>query len=197
MSITKLTGAIAALALMGACNNVGTSRDIPLETLPAANVGVKSSQSVTWHVQEVRVNVPETLTVSEANLYLPPSDIVWREDPHGDRRLQVKNIMDMAVSQAAISMTGGEPVYLNIDLKRFHALSQKARATVGGQHTITFIVGVHDVATDVPLIEPFPVEIKLKAFGGQKAIDAEIRGETQKVRISREITSVMRMYLSM
>jgi len=45
------------------------------------------------------------------------------------------------------------------------------------------------------LVDPVPIEIKLKAFGGQKAIDAEMRGDTQKVRISREIASVMRQYL--
>ena len=200
MQKVKLVGAIAAIALLGACNSVTTTRNAPLETMPVDITdvaGVKSSQNVTWHVQEVRVNVPDSLTVSEANLYMPNSDIVWREDPHGNRRLQVKNIIDLAVSQAAIGMHGNEPVYLDVELKRFHALSQKARATIGGQHTVTFEVKVLDVATNIELIAPFPVEIKLKAFGGQKAIDAEIRGETQKVRISREITSVMRKYLGM
>lgn len=191
---------ITAVTFLGACNQVGTTRNAPIEALPTSNVvsmGVKSSQSVGWRVENVRVNVPVALTVSEANLYLPKSDIVWREDPHGDRRVQVKNIIDMAVSQAALGMDGPESVYLDIELKRFHALSQKARATVGGQHTVQFVVSVRDVATESVLIEPFPVEIKLKAYGGQKAIDAEIRGETQKVRISREITSVMRTYLGM
>ncbi len=196
MKTIKLVGIIAALTLLGACAEVAATRNAPVLS-ETATMGVKSSQSVSWHVQEVRVNVPDSLTVSEANLYMPKSDIVWREDPHGDRRMQVRNIIDTAVNEAAQGMNGGEPVYLDIDLKRFHALSQKARATVGGQHTIVFEVCIRDVATNVELIDPFPVEIKLKAFGGQKAIDAEIHGETQKVRISREITSVMRKYLGM
>lgn len=200
MSKTKILLAVAAATFLGACNQVATTRNAPIEALPKSNVvsmGVKSSQSVAWRVEKVRVSVPDTLSVSEANLYLPKSDIVWREDPHGDRRVQVRNIIDLAVSQAALGMDGGEPVYLDIELKRFHALSQKARATVGGQHTVQFVVSVKDVATNMVLIEPFPVEIKLKAYGGQKAINAEMRGETQKVRISREITNVMRTYLGM
>lgn len=194
MKTSKIFAVLAATALLGACNNVATTRDAPIENIPTT-FGIKSSQSVSWHVQDVRVNVPTSLTVSEANLYLPDSDIVWREDPHGDRRVQVESIVDLAVSQATLNMDGGEPVFIDVDLKRFHALSQKARATVGGQHTVTFEFTVRDVATNMPLIEPVPVEIKLKAFGGQKAINAEMRGESQKVRISREITSVMRQHL--
>jgi uncharacterized protein DUF6778 len=198
MSKTNLILALSAATLLGACASSVSTRNAPLEVTPISNVssiGIKSSQSGTWRVEDVRVNVSQDLSVTEANLYLPPTDIVWREDPYGDRREQVRKILDLAVSQAAIGMDGGEPVYLDIKLKRFHALSQKARATIGGQHTILFDVTVKDVATDLVLVDPFPVSIKLKAYGGQKAIDAEMRGETQKVRISREITNVMRTYL--
>ncbi|MFT5005464.1 MAG: hypothetical protein ACI8YI_001077, partial [Paracoccaceae bacterium] len=154
MRKSKLMLTIVAATFLGACNSVGTTRNAPIEVLPNSSViqmGIKSSQSVSWRVEAVRVNVPDTLTVSEANLYLPKSDIVWREDPHGDRRLQVKNIVDLAVSQAALNLDGGEAVYLDIDVKRFHALSQKARASVGGQHTILFDVTVRDVATNLEL----------------------------------------------
>ncbi|MCB1368409.1 MAG: hypothetical protein KDK00_11640 [Rhodobacteraceae bacterium] len=201
MKRSRLISAIALVAALGACNSVAT-RNAPLEqipqsTMPGLTTGIKSSQSLAWHVKDVRVNVPESLTVSEANLFLPGSDIVWREDPYGDRRRQVSDILDLAISQATLGMNGGEPVYIDINVKRFHALSQKARATIGGQHTIIFEVCIRDAATETELIEPFPVEIKLKALGGQKAIDAEMRGETQKVRITREVTSVMRRYLGM
>ncbi len=201
MDKKRILGTIALVALLGGCNSLAT-RNAPLEQLPSTNVssaltGIKSSQSVAWHIKDVRVTVPETLTVSEANLYLPNSDIVWREDPHGDRRAQVRDIIDLAVSQAAMNLNGNSPVYLDIDVKRFHALSQKARVSVGGIHSIIFEVCIRDVDTNVELVDPFPVEIKLKALGGQKAIDAEMRGETQKVRITREITAVMKQYLGM
>lgn len=211
MKTVKVLSAIVLLATLGACVNVGASRNAPLEKLPeldkietvSASVETKSSSTTTirkstaaqsWRVQDVRVNVPESLSVSEANLYFPGTDIVWREDRFGDRRAQVASIVDLAVSQAAIGMTGNNPVYLDIELKRFHALTQKARASVGGTHSIQFDVIVRDVEGN-PLIRKFPVEIKLKAYGGSKAIAAEMRGETQKVRITREIARVMRKRL--
>jgi len=211
MKTVKVLSAIVLLATLGACVNVGASRNAPLEKLPeldkiesvSASVETTSSSTTTvrkstaaqsWRVQDVRVNVPESLSVSEANLYFPGTDIVWREDRFGDRRAQVASIVDLAVSQAAIGMTGNNPVYLDIELKRFHALTQKARASVGGTHSIQFDVIVRDVEGN-PLIRKFPVEIKLKAYGGSKAIAAEMRGETQKVRITREIARVMRKRL--
>ena len=211
MKTVKVLSAIVLLATLGACVNVGASRNAPLEKLPeldkiesvSASVETKSSSTTTirkstaaqsWRVQDVRVNVPESLSVSEANLYFPGTDIVWREDRFGDRRAQVASIVDLAVSQAAIGMAGNNPVYLDIELKRFHALTQKARASIGGTHSIQFDVIVRDVEGN-PLIRKFPVEIKLKAYGGSKAIAAEMRGETQKVRITREIARVMRKRL--
>lgn len=182
--------AMAAVVLLGACSGVQTTRNAPIETLPT-HIGMQTTTGGNWHVQEVRVNVPETLSVSEANLYVPPSDIVWREDPYGDRRAQVKAIIDLSVQQAFVGMQGAQAVIVDIDLKRFHALSQKARVSVGGVHNIQFDVTVRDAETGMQLLDTFPVEASLKAYGGQAAIDAEIRGETQKVRISRHITEVM------
>ena len=199
MKTKSIISALALTSLLGACSSVTTTRGLPLEQLPTASnnlaTSIKSTQNLAWRVEDVRVTVPDTLTVTEANSYIPHADIVWRGDPYGDRREQVKNIVDLAVSQAAIGLEGVEPVYLDIELVKFHALSQKARATVGGVHNIKFNVGIRDVATNEFLVDRFPVEIKLKALGGQKAIDAEMRGETQKLRITREIASVMRLYL--
>lgn len=212
MTAVRIFSVIALTISLGACNNVGATRNAPVEKLPdlenveivSATVEAKSSRTKvvrkstaaqSWRIEDVRVNVPPTLTVSEANLFFPGSDIVWREDRFGDRRQQVASIVDLAISQAAIGMTGNNSVYMDVELKRFHALTQKARATVGGTHSIIFEVAVRDANTGDALISPFPVEIKLKAYGGSKAIAAEMRGETQKVRITREITRVMRQRL--
>ncbi len=199
MKTNQVISALALSALLGACSSVSTMRGRPLEQLPSASnnlaTSIKSTQSLGWRVEDVRVAVPQALRISESNSYIPNADIVWRGDPFGDRREQVRRIFDLAVSQAAIGLEGVEPVYLDIEVVKFHALSQKARATVGGVHNIRFKVGVRDVATNEFLVDQFPVEIKLKALGGQKAIDAEMRGETQKLRITREIASVMRLYL--
>ena len=189
----KLIGAIGLSLILGACGTIPTE-DMPLETLPTIT-GVKSSRSAMWHVQDVRVAVPDTLTVSEENLYLPDTDIVWREDPYGDRHEQVRKIVDMGASQAVLGLGGKEPVYLDIEVKRFHALTQKARASVGGHHAVTLHVTVRDVETNFELIDPMEVAFRLPAYGGQKALKAEMRGETQKVRIIREINRMMRLKL--
>ncbi|MDA0223761.1 MAG: hypothetical protein O3A08_08235 [Proteobacteria bacterium] len=187
--------AMAAAVLLGACSGVQTTRNAPIETLPT-QIGMQATTGGNWHVQEVRVNVPETLTVSEANLYVPASDIVWREDPYGDRRAQVKAIVELSMQQAFIGMQGAQAVIVDVELRRFHALSQKSRASVGGVHKIHFDVTVRDAETGRQLLDTFPISASLKAYGGQKAIDAEMRGETQKVRISRHITEVMKQVFS-
>ena len=211
-----LFAALGAMALLGACVKAPLTELPPLESAalqpaPTVITDVKSTATAeiggrtglasrNWtgsdfYVRQVKVNVPESLKVSEANLYLPRADIVWREDPYGDRRAQVRRIIEMAASQAVIGMEGAAPVIMEIDLKRFHALSQKARATVGGRHSIDFDVTLRNAETGAVVVDTFPVNIRLKAYGGQKAIEAEMRGETQKLRISREITSVLRGYL--
>ena len=37
-----------------------------------------------WRLAEVQIDVPRSLTVSEARTLLPEADIVWREDPLGE-----------------------------------------------------------------------------------------------------------------
>jgi len=214
---------LGTLAVLGACGTIPTTRNLPFEVLPSGTGDVvaqstlkqaslrnvtnvsavstsaqytrKSTRSMNWTVKDVRINVPDSLRVSEANSFMPAADIVWHGDPYGDRRAQVREIMDLAVSQAALSLDGPEPVYIDIDLRKFHALSRKARATIGGWHTIKFTVHVRDVASGEDVIRPFPVDIELKAYGGQRAINAEMQGLTQKLRIEREVTRVMREHL--
>lgn len=187
--------AIAVAALVGACSTVETTRNSPIEAMPT-QIGLESTRVTSWRVQELHVHVPDTLTVSEANLYMPGSDIVWREDPFGDRRAQIRTILELSIGQALLTMHGTQPVIVGVEVKRFHALSQKARATIGGVHNISFDVTVRDAVTGLQLIDTFPINASLEAFGGQAAINAEMRGETQKVRISRHITEVVKQYFS-
>ncbi|MCA8867555.1 MAG: hypothetical protein KDA67_02810 [Rhodobacteraceae bacterium] len=216
MNNNRTLTAMAFAVLLGACSNVSTTMNASVERLPSMShlatdtisdtIALTSRKKKTdtritgassWHIQAVRVNVPDSLTVSEANSYIPSSDIVWREDPYGDRRAQVRAIVTDAVASATTDLHGQQAVYLDIEMKRFHALSQKARATVGGIHNIQMTLSIVDAATNRPLVEPVPVVIKLKALGGQSAINAEMRGETQKVRIEREIAEVVRARLGL
>lgn len=143
-----------------------------------------------YSVAEINVVVPEGLIVSEANRFYPNSDIVWHGDPPGNRHEQIKAIFDTAIARATQDMQGDVPVALDVTLERFHALTPRTRYTVGGVHSITFTLAVRDAQSGFLLEEPRTIEANLKGFGGQRAIDAERQGQTQKVRITAHLASV-------
>lgn len=147
-------------------------------------------------VNSVLVRVPRTLEVSEANRYLPKGDIVWREDPIGDRHAQVQAIVQDAMNKGVSSLNGPVKVNLDIQVTRFHALTEKARYTTGGVHSISFYLAVRDPRTGEMLMPVRMVRADLDAFGGQQAINAEARGQTQKVRITDHLAEVIRQELS-
>lgn len=148
------------------------------------------------NVARVNVSVPTSLKVSEANRYYPHGDIVWREDPMGNRHAQVSKIVHDAMTIGTSSFNGPVPVILDIEVVRFHALSEKARYTVGGDHHIVFKMVLRDAQTGEFLSEPRLITTDLDAFGGQQAISAEARGLTQKVRISGHLSEVIRQQMT-
>ncbi len=187
---------IIAAMLMGlavsACGSADTefaSRNAPLEA-PA------QVAPVLLNVQTVTVSVPRSLRVSEANRYYPDGDIVWREDPRGDRHAQVQKIVQDAMVKGVTGLDNGVPVELYVEVTRFHALTEKARYTTGGVHDLEFKVTLRDPATGQALTEPRLIEADFRAFGGKQAIAAEQRGETQKVRITERLASAIRAELS-
>ena len=142
-------------------------------------------------ISDVKVNVSRNLKVSEAELYYPVADIVWRGDARGNRHEQVAAIFTAGAEAASSKLNGNTKARLEIDVKRFHALTNKARYTVGGVHSISFMMSLKDPETGVNLIEPRKIKADLKAYGGQDAADADARGETQKKRITEHLTSVI------
>lgn len=148
------------------------------------------------NVSQINVRVPTKLRVSEANRYYPAGDIVWREDPMGNRHAQVAKIMYDAMAAGTSDFQGPVPVILDVEVVRFHALSEKARYTVGGVHHVVFNMVLRDANTGEFLSEPRRVETDLEAFGGQQAITAEARGLTQKVRISGHLAEVIRQQMT-
>jgi len=195
MKFVKLIAIAVVAGLVSGCATVTPPLEGVQDVSATRAEQANATSGQNWRVADVRVHVPSTLKVSEANLYMPDADIVWREDHFGDRRQQVSEIIDMAVSQAVLPLQGQREVFLDVELHRFHALTQKARATVGGVHNIAFSVSIRDAETEAVLVDAFPVEIKLKAYGGSKAIKSEMQGQTQKSRITNEIAKVMRKYL--
>ncbi|MBE1282369.1 MAG: hypothetical protein GJ676_03565 [Rhodobacteraceae bacterium] len=147
-------------------------------------------------VANVIVRVPRSLKVSERNSYLPRGDIVWREDPIGDRHAQVQKIVQDSIIKGVTPLNG--PVKVNVDVlvTRFHALTEKARYTTGGVHSITFDLAILDPATNQPIVPVRTVRADLDAFGGQQALIAESKGLTQKVRITNHLAEVVRQELT-
>ena len=203
MKRIKIAAALMLGGLVSACGapNVPDQTD-PFEATPLsfANVPVEAPETAApltdVHVKAITITVPRSLTVSEANRYLPKADIVWRGDQIGDRHAQVAAIFDTAITRGAQSVNGTLPVALDIKVTRFHALTEKARYSVGGVHNIDFELTLRDPETGTALADTRFVRADLDGFGGQQAINAEARGQTQKVRITNHLAEVIRQELT-
>ncbi len=141
-------------------------------------------------VESFSVTVPRSLKANERNLYYPIGDIVWRGEPRGDRHAQVKAIFEASLRDAAPRIDGARPVRLDVQVTRFHSLSEKARYTVGGVHDIDFRYRLVDVATGQPIGPSKLVNADLDGLGGEAALAAEGRGQTQKARIISHLSRV-------
>jgi len=190
-------------ALVSACSTTDVAtRNAPFE--PAAYSesgdqaldGTMSTAQPDLRVENVSVEVPSNLSVSEANLYLPRADIVWRGDAIGDRHRQVKAIFDTAMERGVDDVQGTRPVNVDIKVMRFHALTEKARYSVGGVHNIIFLLTIRDASTGEIIAGPREVRADLEAYGGDEAIQADARGDTQKVRITAHLADVIRQELT-
>lgn len=193
MKTLKLIMMLGLGAMVSACASVDTAtRNASFE--PQQPEFVKTFPLV--RVGEINVLVPKTLKVSERNSYYPGGDIVWRGDAIGNRHQQVKAIFDTAFTKGTSELDGLLPVRLDIRVDRFHALTEKARYTTGGVHSITFALQIRDLETGNAIGEPRLVKADLDAFGGQQALRAEARGLTQKIRITNHLAEVIRQELS-
>ena len=199
MKTLKIIAALGLGALVTACGNVPdiASRNAPFETtgtvLAAPAVQAQLPQSM--HVTEINVRVPRTLKVSEANVYYPRADLVWRGEPIGDRHAQIQSIFETAFASGTKDMAGAAPVILDVEIVRFHSVTEKTRYTVGGVHNIVFRLIVRSATTGLALAPAREIEANLPAFGGRQAIEAERRGQTQKVRVTGYLAQVIRQEL--
>jgi len=190
---TKILKYIAGLALALSVTACASTQ----QAVTRANVISKPASNATatahppYKVEQLNVTVPEKLTVSEANVFVPIADIVWREDPMGDRKQQVEKIMSDGIVAGVSKGTEGRPVIMNVRLTRFHALSEKTRYTIGGRHNIHFDYVLRDAKTGAPVTEVKHVNASIKGFGGARAMAAMARGQTQKVRIEKHLADVM------
>ncbi|MFN0116164.1 MAG: DUF6778 family protein [Paracoccaceae bacterium] len=157
------------------------------------------SASVTrgWRIVDVRVDVPESVTVSEAHSFLPQADIVWREDPPGDRKVQVAKIVADAARAASGPLRGARPVVLSLTLTRFHALTFEAETRLSGVgvHNISFVLSARDARTGELLAGPDSVDADLPAYSGTQMTELRVRGQTQRSQISAHLRAVFAGWL--
>ncbi|CUH66633.1 hypothetical protein TG4357_02531 [Thalassovita gelatinovora] len=187
------TGLLLAIGLgLSACSSIDTaSRNIPLE-MPQM-----TAAAPVVAVADYSVKVSRSLRASEANMYYPMGDIVWRGDPMGDRHAQIAQIFQDSLTRVQINNEDGAlPVVVDIDLIRFHALTEKTRYTIGGVHSINFNMTVRNPITGDVIVPTHEVKADLRGYGGSRAMAAEQQGLTQKVRITQHLANVIAQELA-
>jgi len=183
----RFTFALLGLAALGVSACATVPQVDVTQGLPVMGTLPTNAVSADWQIQEIVIDVPATLTVSESNRIKPRVDIVWREDPIGDRYAQVQALMTEAMEFALRPMDGTRPVIVELEVTRFHALTERARYTIGGEHEIEFLFTVRDAETGQALTGPRNVDLTFRAFGGQRAVESERNGIYQRDRIQSQI----------
>ena len=188
--------ALGLLALTSACAPTGVASrlDSDVTTLSTATEG--RPVAAVYDVQRVDIVVPRNLRVSEANKYYPVADIVWRGEPRGDRFTQVEAIWREAADRVTAGMGQGVPVVVTVEVTRFHCLTEKTRYSVGGTHSLHFLLTVTNAATGEVIDGPRRVVADVKAAGGQKAIEEEARGLTQRGVVVNRLSEVLQRELA-
>lgn len=190
MKIAKIVLAFAALGLLVSCSSRNTAFSDEVSTVESTN----------WHVHDVQVVVPDSLTTSEVNILRPNVDVVWHGEPRGDRLQQVGIILKDALEVAAESLIPENlhrPVVIEATLIQFHSLTPRARSLVGGIHKVKFSIQVVDQKSGEILAGPTVIQADEFAFGNWKAARADAEGQTMKIRISNRIAEVVSNWLGL
>ena len=192
-----------ALALSACVSSEPASRGLSNDALTLASRGTGSVPEAgervvapLYTITDIRIDVPRSLLVSEANVFYPIADIVWRGDPIGDRYAQLQAIFEDAARQATAGMNGPRQAILSVKLERFHGVTEKTRYSIGGTHDMLFELTVLDAATGAVIDGPREVRADVKAAGGQAAIAEEQAGRTQKVVVTERLVQAFRAELS-
>lgn len=190
---------------LAACSTMEPASRGTIDPIPAPGIegqAVALAPSAGDAVQEpysiagVTIDVPRDLKVSEANMFFPIADIVWRGEPRGDRYIQVENIYKEAFASGTADMTSGRPVLVDLQITRFHCLTEKTRYTIGGSHSLQFILTVRDAATGEIIDGPRKVHGDTKGAGGSLAVAEENAGLTQRIVVVTRLSEVLHYELS-
>ena len=149
-----------------------------------------------YDLRDLRFTAREGLVVSEDNNFYPTVDIVWRGDPPGPRIPQIGAMFREAARRSQSVLNGTTPVVVDVELIRFHGVTERTRATVGGVYNIIFMLTVRDARTGAVIEPPRRVVGNLSAPGGSRARALDEAGQTQKVRVTEFLTGLLRQQLS-
>jgi hypothetical protein len=193
MFVLRFSAIFAAISVMGSLSGCVMS-DPPSRGQSPQSLLIETEQTPSYDVKAVHVSVPRSLIVSEADSYKPFADIVWHGDPEGDRYTQVKTIVDAAMARATQDMSQGRPVVLDVSVTKFHALTHKTRATIGGKHNLFYILTMRDAATG-EVLHNAKVNATVPGAGGATARAEEAMGRTQKVVITEALIASLQKEL--
>ncbi|MFN5995509.1 MAG: DUF6778 family protein [Paracoccaceae bacterium] len=191
MSLSRRAALLGVSALiLSACVGGGTFKTDYQRLSPEVSRG--------WRLAEVQVDVPRSLTVSESKTLLPTADIVWREDPFGDRYAQVGKIMQTATLRGAQGLRGSRPVVISVTVTRFHALTYEAELSNSdwGVHNVDFIAQVTDARTGEVLVPATNIRAETPAWSGARMREARRKGITQKSMISNHVAATVAGWLA-
>lgn len=203
LAVKTLVPLLMVLGLAGCATGTAPSRNLT-DTGPSVAASVAGGlveggmmvEQTQYNVARITVDVPRSLRVSEANVFYPIADIVWHGDPLGDRYAQVTTILQEGLATGTATMKTGRAVAVDVQLIRFHALTPKTRYSVGGVHDTEFLLTVRDAATGEILDGPRKVMADVRAAGGQRALEEEAAGITQRSVIEARIAEVIRQELA-
>lgn len=194
MKALKLTVLACVAALVAGCMQTApVTRNV---TPQIGMVGVEAPVLRSYEVRDVTINVPETLTVSEANSIKPRADIVWRGDAYGNRHEQLTALFEAAAAQGAENLKGTIPVVVDFQLTKFHGLTQRTRYNYGGDYDIHFVLTVRHAVTGEIIEGPRMIEHELDNPSGEEIVAMETRGVTEKMFVSAFIVNMLVSELS-
>ena len=161
---------------------------------------VSNEERGSWRLASVTVEIPDDMQVSDepTRRYPDPEKIVWYGDGPGQTKRQVEDLVTTGVKDGAVNaLQGQKPVHILVRLRQFHAMTPRARVSnlQLGVHEIMFDIEVRSAEGELIVAES-NVNADLDAYSGAKAYEAEARGETQRVRITRRIEEVISSWLN-
>jgi hypothetical protein len=200
MTLFRASLMLAAAAMLSACAGGDIVSRNALEN--SALLSAKDAEThapvplnPSYRVVDVKVEVPTALSSSEQNGIKPRVDILWQEDPAGDRHAQVRDLMTAALEEGVTGLDGSRDVVLEVVMTRFHALTKRTRYTFGGEHEVWMFVAVRDAKTG-ELLEPARRIGFDHGISAAQALENDAQGLNQRLEITALVKDMIRHELT-